>query len=173
MTGDSKARRKRPIGRAIQLEVETHQAKAAFHLIEQARARLFLDQLGNARIDDIKQASPEVLSREGQLRGENIILEGQLGQELAKPGPELNSERIATLQSRLVAVRVSLIFVPQGVLHELPARQLGYNAAKTRMLVGQWRLDLVGLERRLQNELDEGPQIPSLEHGSKRSRGQN
>jgi hypothetical protein len=38
---------------------------------------------------------------------------------------------------------------------------LGYNPAKTKTLVGQWRLDLVGLERKLQNELDEGPQIPS------------
>src|SRR5882724_8432180 len=37
------------------------------------------------------------------------------------------------------------------------ARLLGYNPAKTKMLVGQWRLDLVGLERKLQNELDEGP----------------
>jgi hypothetical protein len=53
------------------------------------------------------------------------------------------------------------------------ARMLGYNAAKTKMLVGQCRLDLVGLERKLQNELDEGPQVPPLEHGSKRSRGQN
>jgi len=38
------------------------------------------------------------------------------------------------------------------------ARLLGYNAAKTKMLVGQWRLDLVGLERKLQNELDAGPE---------------
>jgi hypothetical protein len=53
------------------------------------------------------------------------------------------------------------------------ARGLGYNAAKTKMLVGQWRLDLMGLERKLQHELDEGPQVPPLEHGSKRSRGQN
>lgn len=44
---------------------------------------------------------------------------------------------------------------------------LGYNAAKTKMLVGQWRLDLVGLERKLQNELDEGPQTP-LENGGGR-----
>jgi len=49
------------------------------------------------------------------------------------------------------------------------ARMLGYNAAKTKMLVGQWRLDLVGLERKLQNELDEGPQIPPTENrGGKR-----
>jgi hypothetical protein len=53
------------------------------------------------------------------------------------------------------------------------AQLLGYNAAKTKMLVGQCRLDLVGLERKLQHELDEGPQVPPLEHGGKRSRGQN
>ena len=50
------------------------------------------------------------------------------------------------------------------------ARLLGYNATKMKFLVGQWRLDLVGLERRLQNELDEGPQIPSFQKRSKRSR---
>jgi len=48
------------------------------------------------------------------------------------------------------------------------ARLLGYNAAKTKMLVGQWRLDLVGLERKLQHDLDEGPQIPSLGKRGKR-----
>jgi hypothetical protein len=53
------------------------------------------------------------------------------------------------------------------------ARILGYNAARTKMLVGQWRLDLVGLERKLQNELDEGPQIPSLGKRGKRLGRQN
>jgi len=48
------------------------------------------------------------------------------------------------------------------------ARLLGYNAAKTKMLVGQCRLDLVGLERRLQHELDEGPQISFLGNRDKR-----
>jgi recombination directionality factor gp3-like protein len=49
------------------------------------------------------------------------------------------------------------------------ARMLGYNAAKTKMLVGQWRLDLVGLERKLQHELDEGPQIPAPGNRGKHS----
>jgi len=53
------------------------------------------------------------------------------------------------------------------------ARLLGYNAAKTKMLVGQWRLDLVGLERKLQHDLDEGPQIPSLGKRGKRLGRQN
>jgi hypothetical protein len=41
------------------------------------------------------------------------------------------------------------------------------------MLVGQWRLDLVGLERKLQNELDERPQLPPENVGGKRSRRHN
>ncbi len=44
------------------------------------------------------------------------------------------------------------------------ARMLGYNPANTKILVGQWRQDLVGLERKLQHELDEGPQIPPPEN---------
>jgi hypothetical protein len=50
------------------------------------------------------------------------------------------------------------------------ARMLGYHPVKTRILVGQWRQDLVGLERKLQHELDEGPQIPSPENGRRHSR---
>jgi CHAT domain-containing protein len=93
--------------RAIQLEVETHQVDTALAFSERARARLFLDQLGNMRIDDIKQAPSQFLAREDQLRRENIILERQLGQELSKPSGELNSEKITTLQSRLATVRAS------------------------------------------------------------------
>jgi Recombination directionality factor-like len=77
------------------------------------------------------------------------ILEGQAGVVIPSPGNAELCARICEL-----------------------ARLLGYNAAKTKMLVGQWRLDLVGLERKLQHELDEGPQVHTLEHGSRRSRGQ-
>jgi len=41
-------------------------------------------------------------------------------------------------------------------------RQLTYNDAKIKMLVGQSAGDLAGLERRLRNELDERPQTPSV-----------
>jgi hypothetical protein len=50
------------------------------------------------------------------------------------------------------------------------ARMLGYHPVKTRVLVGQWRQDLAGLERKLQQELDEGPQPPPENGRSKRSR---
>jgi hypothetical protein len=48
---------------------------------------------------------------------------------------------------------------------------LGYHAAKTKILVGQWRQDLVGLERKLQHELDEGPEVPAPGNRGKRSGG--
>lgn len=56
------------------------------------------------------------------------------------------------------------------------ARMLGYHPVKTKILVGQWRQDLVGLERKLRNELDEGPQGPQIaspENSGKRSRRYN
>lgn len=37
------------------------------------------------------------------------------------------------------------------------ARRLGFNDARTKMLIGQAARDLAGLERKLLNELDEGP----------------
>ncbi len=37
------------------------------------------------------------------------------------------------------------------------ARRLGFNNAKTKMLLGQWARNLAGLERKLLNELDEQP----------------
>src|SRR5260370_37730475 len=51
------------------------------------------------------------------------------------------------------------------------ARMLGYHPVKTRILVVQWRQDLMGLERKVQHELDEGPQIPSENSGKRRGRG--
>lgn len=42
------------------------------------------------------------------------------------------------------------------------ARRLGFNDAKTKMLIGQAARDLAGLERKLLNDLDEGPnRVPS------------
>ncbi|MGB2889412.1 MAG: hypothetical protein WBC04_17090 [Candidatus Acidiferrales bacterium] len=42
------------------------------------------------------------------------------------------------------------------------ARQVGFNSAKTKMLLGQWAGNLGGLQRKLLNELDEQPgRIPA------------
>ena len=94
-------------GRAIQLELEAHQPEEAFTLSEQARARTFLDQLGNDRMDNMDLASPEIHVRVEQLRHENIMLERQLGELLSKPSHELNSAKIEEIRNRLSAVQAS------------------------------------------------------------------
>ena len=52
------------------------------------------------------------------------------------------------------------------------ACRLGFNDAKTKMLLGQSAADLGGLERRLRNELDERPQEPAVENGEGVRNGQ-
>lgn len=47
---------------------------------------------------------------------------------------------------------------------------LGYDPVKTRILVGQSRQDLDGLEKKVQHDLDEGPQVSHHEGGGKRLR---
>lgn len=91
--------------RAVQLEIRLHHDEEAFELSERARARTFLDQLGNSRINPKYKMSDDFSKREDRLRDENISLQRQLGQEFAKAGPEVDPERIRSLQSRLVAVR--------------------------------------------------------------------
>lgn len=51
------------------------------------------------------------------------------------------------------------------------ARRLGYNEAKTKMLIGQSAGDLAGLERKLLNELDEKPATLPSGNGRKLQRG--
>ena len=91
--------------RAILLEASLHHMQEAFDLSERARARTFLDQLGNRRIDLGNHQPADFSMREEKLREENILLQRQLGQELAKPGPEVNPNRMRSIQAQLFAVR--------------------------------------------------------------------
>jgi CHAT domain-containing protein len=93
--------------RTILLEANEHRMQEAFELSERARARTFLDQLGNTRIELGKRAPQEFVQREETLRKENIPVQRQLQQELAKPAPELNSERIQSLQKQLANIRAA------------------------------------------------------------------
>jgi CHAT domain-containing protein/tetratricopeptide (TPR) repeat protein len=91
--------------RAVQLESDLHNPEDAFNLSERARARSFLDQVGNPRTGVSKDLPKEYSVLEGTLRQQNISLERQLGLELSKPGPDLNLERVRLLESRLSALR--------------------------------------------------------------------
>jgi CHAT domain-containing protein len=88
-----------------ELQAREHHMEEAFNLSERARARAFLDLLGNARADS-RQVPADIVSREESLRKENILLERQLGQEFSKPLPEVDQQRMRALQTRLSDVRV-------------------------------------------------------------------
>jgi CHAT domain-containing protein len=128
-------------GRAIELSVHSHQFDKAFELSERARARMFLDQLGNARVDDTKQAPPEFFTAEKELRHENILLERQLGQELAKPGPELNVERIEQLRAQGAAVRTSYAELLGKLKLSNPAYASFLSVSPATIAEAQERLD--------------------------------
>jgi CHAT domain-containing protein len=93
--------------RTILLEASRHNMQGAFELSERARARMFLDQLGNSRINLGRRTSQEFAQREESLRKENILVQRQLQQELANPGPEHNTDRIERLQTRLSVIRAA------------------------------------------------------------------
>ena len=91
--------------RLVQLEARRNHMEEAFELSEQARARTFLDLLGTTQIKPPHNTLPqEFASQEEQLRKENIVIERQLAQESAKPLPEVNVERLRSLQAQLDSV---------------------------------------------------------------------
>jgi CHAT domain-containing protein len=89
--------------RAILLSLRLKRRQEAFDLSERARARTFLDQLGNARIDFRKDVADQSVLQERKLRQELGFLEQQLIEERAKPAPQLNKELIQSLETRLTS----------------------------------------------------------------------
>jgi CHAT domain-containing protein len=61
--------------------------------------------LGNHRIDLSNHRPADFSLREEKLRQENILLQRRLGQELAKPGPDVNPDRMLAIHARLSTVR--------------------------------------------------------------------
>jgi len=124
-------------------------------------------EIGGTNLKDLgtDRAEPARLTLEGQSaragahRGPFVVRESELerAQEIADEFYPQNRKLLeeqagASIQSPGNAELCATIC-------EL-ARMLGYHPVQTRILVGQWRQDLVGLERKLQHELDEGPQTP-------------
>ncbi len=84
--------------RAILLDVMLNHTEEAFNLSERARARTFLDQLGNRRIN--ARLPEDFVRGEERLRQENISLQRRIGQELSKPGPEVDQDKLLSLESQ-------------------------------------------------------------------------
>lgn len=89
--------------RTILLHLQLGQQVEAFELTERARARSFLDQLGNPRLDLRKGADSQLIAQEQALAARIAVIERQYRQEWAKPAPQFNQEKIQSLQVRLAA----------------------------------------------------------------------
>ena len=90
--------------RAILLHIRLKHPEQAFNLSERARARTFLDQLGNNHIN-LQGAMPAEFShRLEALRQSHISLESQLRAEVSKPSPEVNEQQTQSLRSQIALV---------------------------------------------------------------------
>lgn len=92
--------------RAILVNMRLGRSTQAFDLSEQARARTFLDQLGNTRVNTRKGANEHLIQKEQALRFELGSLERQLSQERAKLKAGSSVEVIAALKQRLLFKQV-------------------------------------------------------------------
>lgn len=90
--------------RAILLSRRLGLNKEAFNLSERARARTFLDQLGNVHIDVHKSGDPRLAQELKDLEVKLSIIRLRLSNERARPqSTSMNSERSA-LEKELIAV---------------------------------------------------------------------
>jgi tetratricopeptide (TPR) repeat protein len=90
----------------IQVLLTIERPKEAFHYVQRAKARTFLDQIGNARLDPRATDDPELIEQEqallAEIRGLEAVLSGQQG--LTTRGsepPDLSAEQRNEVQARL------------------------------------------------------------------------
>lgn len=77
----------------------------AFHYVQRAKARTFLDRLGNVRVSPSTTDDPRLAEEEETLRGEIQALDAQLREEWAKPGDQRSDEAIQSLAVQLAQKR--------------------------------------------------------------------
>jgi CHAT domain-containing protein len=90
---------------AVLAQLALDRPQDAFAYAERARARAFLDQLGNLRVDLRAGADPTLVEQEQQLSGEIAALSRRMHEEYAKPADQRNDELAREIQSRLEAKR--------------------------------------------------------------------
>jgi len=89
--------------RAVRVLLRMRRLPEAFNTVERARARTFLDQIGNARPDIRRGADAVLLQREQSLNAELQTLDRELRRESVRSGPGWNWERMQALKSRIAA----------------------------------------------------------------------
>lgn len=84
--------------RAVELNQSTGHPEEAFRYAEEARARAFVDQIGNQRIDARRGADPKLLREERQLRLQLNKFRRDVQAEQQKDLQLQNTERLENLQ---------------------------------------------------------------------------
>jgi CHAT domain-containing protein len=88
---------------ATHLSMRLRQFSQAFELSERARARNFLDQLSNSRIDLRKGTNAVLIEQERTLHSSLSDFEKRVRKERAKPLPQNNSQTLRSLEAELLA----------------------------------------------------------------------
>lgn len=89
----------------VPLLIELDQPEEAFAYAERARARAFLDQLGNVRVDPRQDADPVLVESEQQLANEIADLDRRLRELIGQPTNPQTDDMIADLRTQLAAKR--------------------------------------------------------------------
>ena len=86
---------------AVLAQLALDRPRDAFAYVERARARAFLDQLGNHRVDPRVGADPTLVDQEQRLSGEINTLVRFVQEEYDKPAQQRDDEVVRETQSRL------------------------------------------------------------------------
>jgi CHAT domain-containing protein/tetratricopeptide (TPR) repeat protein len=113
--------------RAIALHTQFGQYTKAFELSERARARTFLDQIGNSRLNVRTGADAKLIEREQDLRSTLIALQKDLMTERIKTQPQLSDTKIDSLEKTILNVQQQY----ENTLTDLKIRNPEYAALRS------------------------------------------
>jgi Tfp pilus assembly protein PilF len=91
----------------VPLLVQVGRPTEAFAYAERARARAFLDQLGNVRVDPRQGADPALVAAEQQLADEIATLDRRRQELISQPRDPQTESFLADLQTRLTTKRAA------------------------------------------------------------------
>jgi CHAT domain-containing protein len=106
---------------AVAIAMKEHKREEAFNLTERARATSFLLAVGNEGVGARLHLAPEFAKKEQDLRNQCVLLDRQLGQELAKLDQYVNEARVVRLRMQQDAIRREY----QGLARDLRATNAG------------------------------------------------
>jgi CHAT domain-containing protein/tetratricopeptide (TPR) repeat protein len=129
--------------RSVLLLLKLGRDAEAFDMAERARARGFLDQLGNASLGVGSHADPQLVAQEQSLLDAISSLDGQIRQEQALPAAQQDAGLLQSLQSDLSTKQQA---------YEDGLTQLQVSDPESASLISIAPLTLVGVQKLLDGQ---------------------